>query len=43
MITGDDVRAAMAGFEPQLLPAQPDMKKAAVAAVLRDGGEGADR
>ena len=42
MITGDDVRAAMAGFEPQLLPAQPDMKKAAVAAVLRDGGEGAE-
>ena len=42
MITVADVRAAMAGFRPQLLPHQEDMKKAAVAAVLRDGGEGAE-
>jgi len=42
MLTVGDVRAAMAGFGPQLLPRQPDMKKAAVAAVLRDGGDGAE-
>jgi len=36
MITLADLRAAMAGFRPQLLPHQEDMKKAAVAAVLRD-------
>jgi 8-oxo-dGTP pyrophosphatase MutT (NUDIX family) len=42
MITLADVRAAMAGFRPQLLPHQEDMKKAAVAAVVREGGEGAE-
>jgi 8-oxo-dGTP pyrophosphatase MutT (NUDIX family) len=42
MITVADIRAAMAGFRPQLLPHQEDMKKAAVAAVLRDGAEGAE-
>jgi len=42
MITVADVRAAMAGFRPQLLPHQEDMKKAAVAAVLRDTNGGAE-
>ena len=32
----------MAGFRPQLLPHQGDMKKASVAAVLRESGEGAE-
>ena len=42
MITVADIRAAMADFEPQLLPNQLDMKKAAVAAVLRDTDGGAE-
>jgi 8-oxo-dGTP pyrophosphatase MutT (NUDIX family) len=42
MISVGDIRAAMTGFRPQLLPHQQDMKKAAVAAVVRDGAEGAE-
>jgi 8-oxo-dGTP pyrophosphatase MutT (NUDIX family) len=42
MITVADIRAAMADFEPHLLPHQLDMKKAAVAAVLRDADGGAE-
>ena len=42
MISVADIRAAMAGFRPQLLPHQEEMKKAAVAAVVRDGAEGAE-
>jgi 8-oxo-dGTP pyrophosphatase MutT (NUDIX family) len=37
-----EIRAALATFRPQLLPHQIDMKKAAVAAVLRDGSDGAE-
>ena len=42
VISVQDLRAAMASFRPQLLPHQDDMKKAAVAAVVRDGPEGAE-
>jgi 8-oxo-dGTP pyrophosphatase MutT (NUDIX family) len=42
MVTVGHIRAAMAGFRPQLLPHQQDMKKAAVAVVLRDGEEDAE-
>jgi len=42
MVSVDHIRAAMVGFRPQLLPHQQDMKKAAVAAVVRDGAEGAE-
>lgn len=42
MISVADIRSAMTGFRPQLLPHQEDMKKAAVAAVVRDGPGGAE-
>ena len=42
MVRVAQIRAAMAHFRPQLLPHQADMKKAAVAAVVRDGAEGAE-
>jgi 8-oxo-dGTP pyrophosphatase MutT (NUDIX family) len=42
MLTVADIRAAMADFEPQLLPHQLEMKKAAVAAVLSDADDGAE-
>lgn len=42
MISVARIRAAMASFRPQLLPHQADMKKAAVAAIVRDGSGGAE-
>jgi 8-oxo-dGTP pyrophosphatase MutT (NUDIX family) len=42
MLTVADIRGALDDCEPQLLPDQDDMKKAAVAAVVRDGDEGAE-
>jgi 8-oxo-dGTP pyrophosphatase MutT (NUDIX family) len=42
MLTVADIRGVLDGYRPQLLPNQDDMKKAAVAAVVRDGNEGAE-
>jgi len=42
MLKVADIRTAMTDYRPQLLPHQDEMKKAAVAAVVRDGDEGAE-
>jgi 8-oxo-dGTP pyrophosphatase MutT (NUDIX family) len=42
MLTVADLREVFDGYEPELLPGQDEMKKAAVAAVVRDGDEGAE-
>jgi len=42
MVTVGDLREALAGFRPEGLPASAGMARAAVAAVARDGGEGAE-
>jgi 8-oxo-dGTP pyrophosphatase MutT (NUDIX family) len=42
MITVEAIRTALEGYRPELLPNQDEMKKAAVAAVVRDGDEGAE-
>ena len=42
MITVNHIRSALDDYRPQLLPHQEDMKTAAVAAVVRDGAEGAE-
>lgn len=38
----DHIRSALDDYRPQLLPHHEDMKNAAVAAVVRDGAEGAE-
>ena len=42
MIPVGHIRQALESYRPQLLPHQEDMKTAAVAAVVRDGVEGAE-
>ncbi len=42
MITVDQIRTALNRHRPQLLPYTEDMKWAAVAAVVRDGADGAE-
>ena len=38
----DHIRSALDDYRPQLIPHHEDMKTAAVAAVVRDGAEGAE-